>query len=88
MLVMRARCRIMRRCAQQATAVPARAHRGYDPCGTERYRKCDILVTLCRSDQFEAGRSYLGPFIPMERRLEILEILEIQGRDLWTGFLI
>ena len=47
-----------------------------------------IWATLCRFDEFEHLGSYSGPFIPCERRLSISGILEIQGRGLWTGFLI
>ena len=63
---------------------------GIDPCGScsrppstlDMY----ILVTLCRFDSFIGLRSFMGPFIPCERRLAISGFLEIQGRGLWTGF--
>ena len=44
-----------------------------------------ILVTLRRFDHKYCRRSYSGPFIPWERRLPIMEILEIQGHDFRTG---
>ena len=46
-----------------------------------------LLATLCRFDHKPAGRSYLGPFIPCQRRLAIMEILRIQGRDFTASFL-
>ena len=49
-------------------------------------RKGDILVTLCRFDDKLPCRSKTGPFIPCERRLADMEILEIQGRDFWRRF--
>ena len=45
-----------------------------------------ILVTLCRFDTIYLGDALLGPFIPWERRLAIMEIWEIQGRDITAGF--
>ena len=42
----------------------------------------DILVALCRFDEFILLRSYLGPFIPCERRLADMGILRNQGRDI------
>ena len=45
-----------------------------------------ILVTLCRFDSFRGLGSFLGPFIPCERRLAILGNLEIQGREFGTAF--
>ena len=63
---------------------------GIDPCGScSRPRAClsvYILVTLCRFDHKLVSRSYSGPFIPSERRHGQMEILRIQGRDIWTGF--
>ena len=44
------------------------------------------LVTLCRFDELYWPEPLLGPFIPCERRLALLEILEIQGRDFIAGF--
>ena len=45
-----------------------------------------ILVTLCRFDSIWASGLYLGPFIPCERRLALMEIPGIQGRDIEAGF--
>ena len=45
-----------------------------------------ILATLCRFDHKHTPGSETGPFIPCERRLVILEILEFQGRDFRAGF--
>ena len=45
-----------------------------------RRPKSGILVTLCRFDDKPGPEGYLGPFIPCERRLAQLRILEIQGR--------
>ena len=52
-----------------------------------RTRSMTFLVTLCRFDHKVARKAKTGPFIPSERRLGHTEILEIQGRDLWTVFL-
>ena len=63
---------------------------GMHPCEPRdrprAYPYGDILATLCRFDSKHAPRSKLGPFIPWERRLAIIEILEIQGRDFLTSF--
>ena len=66
--------------------------RGYCPCGSgsptpPRHRFRYILVTLCRFDHKPELGSYLGPFIPCERRLAQMRILEIQGRAFATPFL-
>ena len=57
---------------------------GIEPCGSgDRPRgrgSAHYLVTLCRFDHNIGLRSKTGPFIPCERRLGELEILEIQGR--------
>ena len=45
-----------------------------------------ILVTLCRFDDKSGLEPNSGPFIPCERRLSIMEYLEIQGRDFRGGF--
>ena len=47
-----------------------------------------LLATLCRFDDKLSLKPLLGPFIPWERRLAELEILEIQGRDIPSCFLI
>ena len=36
------------------------------------------LVTLCRFDSKPMAKVYLGPFIPCERRLALMEILEFK----------
>ena len=63
---------------------------GIDPCGSCDRRPvawlCAHLATLCRFDDNIMGRSYLGPFIPCERRTGNMEIWEIQGRDFRQGF--
>ena len=63
---------------------------GIDPCGSRRpspYSPDSVhLATLCRFDHIYLGTLYLGPFIPCERRLAIMRILEIQGRDYWSLF--
>ena len=64
---------------------------GIDPCGsckpTPPRTMVYILATLCRFDDKLSGEPVSGPFIPCERRLRIMEFLEIQGRGFWTGFL-
>ena len=45
-----------------------------------------ILVTLRRFDDKVGLRSNSGPFIPCERRLAIMEYLEIQGRAFLSSF--
>ena len=47
---------------------------------------CAHLVTLRRFDDKTMGRSKSGPFIPWERRLADMRILEIQGRAFGAGF--
>ena len=49
-------------------------------------RSVHILVTLCRFDDKYRLEPKIGPFIPMERRLAYMEILEIQGRGFWSLF--
>ena len=64
---------------------------GIAPCGScsrpQAHPDMYILVTLCRFDQFYHGEPNSGPFIPTQRRLANMEYLEIQGHDIWTGFL-
>ena len=63
---------------------------GIDPCGSRSRPQTGpvvhILATLCRFDHKLLVRPLLGPFIPCQRRLSYMEILEIQGRDFQTGF--
>ena len=63
---------------------------GIDPCGSGDRPRADhlvyILATLCRFDDNMSLGSKIGPFIPCERRLAKVEILEIQGRGLSTAF--
>ena len=44
------------------------------------------LTTLCRFDHKTMAEPKTGPFIPSQRRLGYMEILEIQGRDFMTSF--
>ena len=80
---MRARSSTMRSMHSKQLAA---CMRGYGACGTERYSWCALLVTLCRFDSISLGEAKTGPFIPCERRLDYMGILEIHGRDFWTGF--
>ena len=63
---------------------------GIDPCGScDRTHPCTgvhILATLCRFDHKLSLGSKTGPFIPCERRMLNMEILEIQGRAFGAGF--
>ena len=63
---------------------------GIDACGScarrPRVLGCAHLVTLCRFDGIYPADAYLRPFIPCERRLANIEILEIQGRGFTAGF--
>ena len=64
--------------------------RGYCACGSgNRPRTAPlyhILVTLCRFDHKYPSGPYLGPFIPCERRLPIMEILEFKVVVFEAGF--
>ena len=68
----------------------AREHEeGADSVGARGYvtvPKCTLLVTLCRFDHIYLETSKPGPFIPCERRLALLGILEIQGRGFRAPF--
>ena len=63
---------------------------GIDPCGSgDRARDPltrALLATLCRFDDKLGPKPLLGPFIPWERRLAKVEILEIQGRGFQRPF--
>ena len=59
---------------RQLVAVPVRVSYGVH------------LVTLRRFDDKPTGEAKTGPFIPSQRRLANIEILEIQGHDFRTSF--
>ena len=68
---------------ERADSVGARGIQRAAPSDT---RRVYIPVTLCRFDDKYSPKPKTGPFIPCERRLAILEIVEIQGRDFVAGF--